>query len=108
MHGFEFSTGDIDEHQLAGTYNSPEKLFVHFFQTEECGPSIDWSEYDFSLARPQRNSQNLTLASWSYNFRRQQNDCGMEWDWDLSNTKNPTSLKCGSTLCKFRSDLTIS
>jgi hypothetical protein len=24
LHGFEFCTGDIDEHQLAGTYNSPE------------------------------------------------------------------------------------
>jgi hypothetical protein len=110
QHGFEFSTGNINEHKLAGAYNSPEELFVHFFHTEECCPSIEWNEYNFGLARPQRNSQNLKLASFAYNFRRQQADRGIEWDWDRDpvSTKNPTSLKRGSTLCKFRFDITIS
>jgi hypothetical protein len=110
QHGFEFSTGNINEHNLAGAYNSLEKLFVHFFKQRNAARRLIRTSMTSASLGPQRNSQNLKLASFAYNFRRQQADRGIEWDWDRDpgSTKNSTSLKRGSTLCKFRFDITIS
>ncbi|PMD57226.1 uncharacterized protein K444DRAFT_632356 [Hyaloscypha bicolor E] len=110
QHGFEFSTGNINEHHLAGAYNSPEELFVHFFKQRNADRRLLGTSMTSASLGPQQNSQNLKLGSFAYNFRRQQADRGIEWDWDRDpgSTKNPTSLKRGSTLCKFRFDIMIS